>query len=103
MLCIRLAPGADKALGSRYLAIIVVRQFKFATGGVVPGDSFSGDNVLARLNSGEVVLSRQQQNILSERIDTPLHGKVEFIIRGNQLVGVLNNYNRTASRNVNIG
>ena len=85
------------------IAAAIASAPKFATGGVVPGDSFSGDNVLARLNSGEVVLSRQQQNILSERIDTPLHGKVEFIIRGNQLVGVLNNYNRTASRNVNIG
>jgi len=85
------------------IAAAIASAPKFATGGVVPGDSFSGDNVLARLNSGEVVLSRQQQNILSERIDTSLHGKVEFIIRGNHLVGVLKNYNRTASRNVNIG
>ena len=30
----------------------------FADGGIVPGSSFSGDNVLARVNSGEEVLTR---------------------------------------------
>jgi len=38
---------------------------KFAQGGVVPGTSTNGDNVLARLNSNEVVLNgRQQANVL---------------------------------------
>jgi tape measure domain-containing protein len=34
---------------------------KFADGGIVPGNSFSGDTVSARLNSGEMVLNKQQQ------------------------------------------
>lgn len=33
----------------------------FASGGVVPGSNFSGDQVLARLNSGELVLNKMQQ------------------------------------------
>lgn len=33
----------------------------FADGGVVPGNSFSGDKVGANVNSGEVILNRQQQ------------------------------------------
>lgn len=34
---------------------------KFAHGGVVPGGSFTGDKVPAMLNSGEIVMNRQQQ------------------------------------------
>ena len=85
------------------IAAAIAAAPKFASGGVVGGDSFTGDNVLARVNSQEMVLTKEQQNILSDRIDAGLNGKVEFIIRGQQLVGVLNNYNRTTSRNVNIG
>lgn len=33
----------------------------FAQGGIVPGSSFVGDNVQANVNSGELVLTRQQQ------------------------------------------
>lgn len=85
------------------IAAAIAAAPKFASGGVVGGDSFTGDNVLARVNSQEMVLTKEQQNILSDRIDAGLNGRVEFIIRGQQLVGVLNNYNRTTSRNVNIG
>lgn len=33
----------------------------FATGGIVPGTSRSGDKVIARVNSGEMILNAQQQ------------------------------------------
>ena len=38
----------------------------FADGGIVPGNSFVGDNVLARVNSGEMVLNQEQQARLFE-------------------------------------
>lgn len=72
---------------------------KFATGGVVPGNMLSGDNVLIRANSGEVVLNRDQQDILSKRLNGGLAGKVTFEIKGQKLVGILNNQNRINSRN----
>lgn len=34
---------------------------KFAQGGIVPGTSFAGDRVQARVNSGEMILNRAQQ------------------------------------------
>ena len=37
---------------------------KFAEGGIVPGNSFSGDNVIARVNSGEMILNGKQQAML---------------------------------------
>ncbi len=34
---------------------------QFATGGIVPGTSYTGDKVIARVNSGEMILNSQQQ------------------------------------------
>lgn len=38
----------------------------FENGGVVPGTSFSGDNVPAMINSGELILNKPQQNNIGE-------------------------------------
>lgn len=38
----------------------------FATGGIIPGSSFTGDQLTANVNSGEVILNQQQQaNLLN--------------------------------------
>lgn len=81
------------------IAAAIAAAPQFATGGVVPGVSFSGDNVLARVNSQEMILTREQQNILSDRL-TSANGasQVRFVIEGNNLVGILNNWNRFNSR-----
>lgn len=42
---------------------------KFATGGVVSGNSFYGDRILARVNSGELILNGEQQRRLSGMLD----------------------------------
>lgn len=67
-----------------------------ANGGVVGGSSFAGDNVYARLNSGEMVLNNRQQKNLFDAIDSGglganLGGTVHFKIQGKDLVGVLYN------------
>ena len=38
---------------------------KFENGGIVGGQSYSGDNVTARVNSGELILNKAQQNNLA--------------------------------------
>ena len=71
----------------------------FADGGIVNGHSYTGDKILARVNSGEMILNQKQQERLwdqmnrTQMIETqPLTGDVKFKIHGTDLVGVLNNY-----------
>jgi hypothetical protein len=68
---------------------------KFATGGIVGGTSYGGDRQLVRVNSGEMILNHQQQAQLWNAISSGSvgGGEVQFRIEGQQLVGVLNNYN----------
>ena len=47
----------------------VGKFLKFSDGGVVAGGSFSGDRLLAGVNSGEMVLNRKQQANLFDLID----------------------------------
>ena len=79
------------------LAALSSGTMKFAKGGIVGGNSYSGDNQIAQVNSGEMVLNRGQQahlwNVVNGK-DKSGGGQVEFKIKGDQLVGVLNNYNR---------
>lgn len=41
---------------------------KFASGGIVGGSSFLGDNIYARVNSGEMVLNAAQQRNIASRL-----------------------------------
>lgn len=73
----------------------------FAQGGIVPGSSFSGDKIGASLNSGEMVLNKHQQNNLFNLLDNgaPAGGhKVEFVLKGQELHGLLDNYNKKMTR-----
>ena len=62
---------------------------KFAEGGIVGGQSYSGDRLFAMVNSGEMILNKRQQANLSNMLGSG--GRVEFHISGDSLVGVLTN------------
>lgn len=70
----------------------------FAEGGLIGGNSIHGDTMLARVNSGEMILNHSQQSNLYRAIKNNnigsggFNGNVEFKISGSTLKGCLNNY-----------
>lgn len=116
--------------GTAQLISLVATIQGFATGGIVGGNSKTGDKMLIRANSGEMVLNNQQQANLfkllnGKTVASPnLHndglaevefdssqlrgalyqpgGNFEFKISGRDLVGVMANETRTSARKTNI-
>lgn len=84
------------AAGVAAVVVALASMSKFAKGGIVGGNSFSGDKQMARVNSGEMILNKAQQGNLYAMLNGKggLGGNVEFKIRGSDLVGTLNNYGR---------
>ncbi|MDR2728506.1 MAG: hypothetical protein LBB56_05180 [Chitinispirillales bacterium] len=54
--------GVAGAMGAAQVAAISAQSFE--QGGIVPGTSFTGDQIAARVNSGEMILNRSQQSQL---------------------------------------
>lgn len=87
------------AAGVAAVASIFASLPKFESGGIVPGNSYTGDNTLIRANAGELILNKRQQNNLYKAIDRGnlgnkgAGGTVVFRIKAQELVGVLDNYN----------
>ena len=68
---------------------------KFEEGGVVGGSSYHGDQLLARLNSGEGVLTRQGMKNLNSMVssDGRQGGTIDVVIRNDRLQGSIDNNN----------
>jgi hypothetical protein len=68
----------------------------FAQGGVVGGNSYSGDNMIAHVNSGETILSVAQSNNVAAALQSNPMGNMRLSteIRGTNLRIVMNNDNR---------
>lgn len=96
-----LAMGVSMAAMSG-LGQVVSAIPKFETGGIVSGGSVSGDKVPALLNSGEMVLNNRQQAKLFNQLDRGTgsnsymsgDSRVEFVIKGDYLKGILNKVNK---------
>lgn len=129
-------PANIVAIAAGVAAVVAALSMvgSFSTGGIVGGSSPSGDKLMARVNSGEMILNRRQQqrllDILSGRamltptaqrviesggaatevnfdpsaiarsiqpLNPTAGGKVEFRIRGKNLVGAMANQTRVSS------
>jgi hypothetical protein len=67
-----------------------------AANGLVPGRSFSGDNIPAMLNSGETVLTRAQSSNLVSMLNNNGMGnlQLETYLSGEDIRFVINNNGR---------
>lgn len=92
------AGGISVAAAVASMASTFSNMSKFAGGGIV------GDQNIVRVNSGEMILNQAQQARLfntlnSGRTDSDTGGQVQFVIRGQDLVGVQKNHNSKFGKN----
>lgn len=76
----------------------------FANGGIIQGGSTHGDQLLARVNAGEMILNGSQQARLFNLLDGAGAvggvgiGQVSFKIKGSDLYGSLSNYSKVKAK-----
>lgn len=61
---------------------------EFENGGIVPGSSFTGDNIIAGVNSGELIMNKAQQNNIASQLisqDRPIEIHSHIYISGKQV------------------
>ena len=91
---------------STFATIAQVTSGGFASGGVVRGGSYVGDHNLYGLNAGETVLTQSQSASLWSALESGRLGynrpfssnDITFKIKGADLYGALNNYNKIKSK-----
>ena len=88
--------GAVMAVGAVMSLIAAITAIpKFESGGIVGGSSFFGDKLLARVNSGEMILNQKQQKWLYDLTETNNGVSVSLgvsRIQGSDLYLALSNY-----------
>ena len=83
---------------STIASIKQVTAGSYANGGIVPGNSYSGDNLTANVNSGELILNRSQQDSIASQLtgNNPMQNlQLSTEISGTNLRIVMNNDNRS--------
>lgn len=65
---------------------------KFANGGIIGGSSFYGDKLLARVNSGEMILNKDQQKSLYQATSGSNINITSMKVRGSDIYLSLKNY-----------
>lgn len=91
---------------STFATIASVTKGGFASGGVVKGNSYVGDHNLYGLNAGETVLTQSQSASLWAALESGrlgynnknIGGNITFKIKGSDLYGTLNNYNKIKAK-----
>lgn len=94
-LAIPISAAAGTLAAATFKALIPA----YAEGGIVSGSSYNGDNMLARVNSSEMILNSQQQanlfNMLAggRSVGAGIPHRIELVAKGPDLVGVIDTTN----------
>ncbi len=72
----------------------------YTEGGIVPGSSFSGDNLTANVNSGELILNRAQQGAIAGQLNSNPMGNLALSmnLKGEDIQICLDNNKRRRGR-----
>ena len=84
-------------------AVTAIKQVtsagKFADGGMVGGNSYSGDNLTASVNSGELILNRAQQNTIASQLQGGAANiRVQGFVKGHDILLAASNYARSTGK-----
>lgn len=84
-------------------AVTAIKQVtsagKFADGGLVGGNSYSGDNLTANVNSGELILNRAQQNTIASQLQGgAMNIHIQGVVSGHDILLVASNYASSAGK-----
>ena len=95
------------AMAAQHAASLALAAFK--DGGIVGGSSYYGDKVIARLNTGEMVLNKRQQANLFNAIDNGMfdsgrmeNANITFKLKGSDIYGSLKNFTTIKSKSSSI-
>lgn len=92
------------AAGLTAILALMHKLPKFATGGIIDGNSTNGDNMLARVNSGEMVLNKSQQSNLFKAINSGRLGGATNVnigvdkVRGSDIYLSVKNYMKSTGK-----
>ena len=94
------AAAGTAAMISTISAIKSATAGSYEQGGIVPGNSFTGDNLTANVNSGELILNRAQQNTLAAQLRQGYSNNMHLTatIKGTDIQLALNNTSRQQGR-----
>lgn len=99
-------PANLAAIASVIATLTSVFAGSFASGGIIKGATSIGDYNIAAVNSGEMILNGTQQSRLFNLLNSGVmhtnttngYSEVEFKLRGDQLIGLINNSNKKYGR-----
>ena len=85
---------------STIAAIKSATSGSYASGGIIPGNSYSGDNLTANVNSGELILNRAQQSNIAEQLEggAAQGGTFGGVVRGADIYLSLSNYAKQSGK-----